>query len=105
MWGVLDTKLCGKICYGLASGQWFFPGTTVSSTNKPVPQYNWNIAESGIKHPNPWLHLYIEIIFSFLYYCELYPVYLRSTIKMTILCINILKFRFYAIRQTEWNFK
>jgi len=31
-WGVLDTTLCDKICQWL--GQWFSPGTPVSSTNK-----------------------------------------------------------------------
>jgi hypothetical protein len=33
-WGVLDTTLCGKACQWLATGQWFSPGTPVSSTNK-----------------------------------------------------------------------
>ena len=31
---VLDTKLCDKVCRWLATGQWFSPGTPVSSTNK-----------------------------------------------------------------------
>ena len=43
--GVLDTTLCDTVCQWLATGQWFSPGTPVSSTNKTV--------ESGIKHPNP----------------------------------------------------
>ena len=33
--GVLDTTLCDEICQWLATGQWFSPGTLVSSTNKP----------------------------------------------------------------------
>ena len=33
-WGVLDTTLCDKVCQWLAAGQWFSPGTPVSSTNK-----------------------------------------------------------------------
>ena len=33
-WGVLDATLCDKVCQWLASGQWFFKGTLVSSTNK-----------------------------------------------------------------------
>ena len=33
-WGVLDTTLCDKICQWLVTGQWFFPGTPVSSNNK-----------------------------------------------------------------------
>jgi hypothetical protein len=32
--GVLDKTLCDKVCQLLAAGQWFFPGTLVSSTNK-----------------------------------------------------------------------
>jgi len=32
--GVLDTKLCDKVCQWLATGRWFFPGTPLSSTNK-----------------------------------------------------------------------
>ena len=31
---VLDTTLCDKVCQRLATGQWFSPGTSVSSTNK-----------------------------------------------------------------------
>ena len=33
-WGVLDTTLCDKVCQWLATGQYFSPGTPVSSTNK-----------------------------------------------------------------------
>ena len=32
--GVLDTTYSDKVCQRLATGQWFFPGTLVSSTNK-----------------------------------------------------------------------
>ena len=31
---VLDTTLCYKVCPWLATGQWFSPGTPVSSTNE-----------------------------------------------------------------------
>jgi hypothetical protein len=31
---VFDTTLCDKVCWWLAAGQWFSPGTLVSSTNK-----------------------------------------------------------------------
>ena len=40
---VPDTTLCDKICQWIATGQWFSPGTLVSSTNKT------EIVESGIK--------------------------------------------------------
>jgi len=32
--GVLETKLCNKVCQSLAAGRWFSPGTLVSSANK-----------------------------------------------------------------------
>ena len=32
--GVLDTTLCDKVCQWLATGRWFSPGTSISSTNK-----------------------------------------------------------------------
>ena len=32
--GVLDTTVYDKVCQWLAAGQWFSPGTPVSSTNK-----------------------------------------------------------------------
>ena len=32
--GVLDTTLCDQVCQWLVKGQWFSPGTPVSSTNK-----------------------------------------------------------------------
>ena len=34
MRGVLDTTLCDKVCQWLATGRWFSPGTSVSSTIK-----------------------------------------------------------------------
>jgi hypothetical protein len=33
-WGVLDTTLCDNVCQWFETGQWFSPGTSVSSTNK-----------------------------------------------------------------------
>jgi hypothetical protein len=53
-WGVLYTTICDKVCQWLATGRWFSSGTTVSSTNKNwLPQYSWNIVESGVKHHHP----------------------------------------------------
>jgi hypothetical protein len=42
--GVLDTTLCDKVCQWLATGQWFSPGTPVSSTNKTVWMGCWCIS-------------------------------------------------------------
>jgi hypothetical protein len=33
-WAQVDITLCEKVCQWLAAGQWFSPGTLVSSTNK-----------------------------------------------------------------------
>jgi hypothetical protein len=33
-WGAFDRTLCDKYCQWFATGQWFSPGTPVSSTNK-----------------------------------------------------------------------
>jgi len=49
------------VCLNPADGEvysiqeWFFPGTPVSSTNKTLQRYIWNIIESDVKHhkPNP----------------------------------------------------
>jgi hypothetical protein len=32
--GVLETRICDKVCYRLATGRWFSPDTLVSSINK-----------------------------------------------------------------------
>ena len=37
--GVLDTKLCEKVCQWIATGRWFSPGTPVSSINKTYSYY------------------------------------------------------------------
>ena len=44
-WGVLNTTLCDKECQWYAAGQWFSPGTPVSSPNKTD---HYNIAENYI---------------------------------------------------------
>ena len=41
------TALCDKVCQWLATGQWFSPGTPVSSTNTTDRH---DIVESGVKH-------------------------------------------------------
>ena len=42
VYSILDTMLCNKVCQLLATGQWFSPGTPVSSTNitDPTPRYS-----------------------------------------------------------------
>ena len=52
--GVLNTTFCDKVCQWLVTGQWFSPGTPVSSTNKT---YHHDVTailfKSGAKHHNP----------------------------------------------------
>ena len=42
-----------KVCQCLATGQWFSPGTLVSSTNKTSSHDVADIVESDTKHHNP----------------------------------------------------
>jgi hypothetical protein len=44
---------CNKVCQWLATGQWFSPGTPISSTNKIDRHDKTEIFESGVKHHNP----------------------------------------------------
>ena len=45
------TTSCYKVCQWLATGRWFSPGPSVSSTNKTwPPRHIWNIVESGVTH-------------------------------------------------------
>ena len=52
--GILNTKLCDKVCQWFATGRWFSPGTPISSTNK-IDRYNitellLKMALSAISH-------------------------------------------------------
>ena len=56
--GVLNATLCDKVCQQLATGQWFSPGTLVSSINKTEIFF-----ENGVNHHKPkqnfiFLHIY-----------------------------------------------
>jgi hypothetical protein len=54
--GVLDITLCDIICQWLATGQWFSPGTPVSSTNKTdhydITEILLKVALNSINQPN-----------------------------------------------------
>jgi hypothetical protein len=51
-----DTILCDKVCQWLATGQWFSPGTPVSSTNKTdrhdITEILLKVALNTINQPN-----------------------------------------------------
>jgi hypothetical protein len=51
--GALYTTLCDKVCQWFATGLWFSPGTSFSSTNKTD-----HIVESGIEHHKPTIACY-----------------------------------------------
>ena len=54
--GVLYATLIDKVCQWLATGQWFSPGTSVSSTNKTdchdITKLLFKVALNAITHPN-----------------------------------------------------
>jgi len=41
-----------QVCQWLVAGKWFSPDTPVSSNKNWLPQYNWNMFESGFKYHN-----------------------------------------------------
>ena len=51
-----DSTLCDKVCQWLATGQWFSPGTPVSSTNKTdrhdITEILLKVALNTINQPN-----------------------------------------------------
>jgi len=54
--GVLDTTMCDQVCQWLATGQWFSPGTPVSSTNKTdrnnITEIMMKVALNTVIHPS-----------------------------------------------------
>ena len=57
------TTLRDKVCQWLATGQWFSLGTRFPPPIKlDMPQYNWNIVESGIKHHNPYPIVIFQVV-------------------------------------------
>jgi hypothetical protein len=63
-----DTTLCDKVCQWLATGQWFSPGTRVSSTNKTLCNkvcqwlatgqwFSPGTRVSSIEMSNGWIHM------------------------------------------------
>jgi hypothetical protein len=63
---VLDTKLCDKVCWSIATGRWFSPGIPVSTTNKTdlygITEILLKVALSTINHtPTSIKELLIEI--------------------------------------------
>ena len=53
--GVLDATLYDKVCQWLATGPWFSPGTSVSSTNKTdrhdITEILWKVTLNTINQP------------------------------------------------------
>ena len=58
-WSVLETTICDKVCQWLAAGQWFSPGTPVSSYNKTdchnITEILLKVELNTINQPEPKL--------------------------------------------------
>ena len=65
-----DLSQVTVVCQWLAAGQWFSPGTLVSSTNKTDRH---DITESGIKHHNPKpVKVWFKFFFFFFRHLSMY---------------------------------
>jgi len=68
--GVLETTLCDEDCQWLAAGQWFSPGTLVSSINKTdchnIAEILLKVALSTITHPPKLLYNIKKKLFMFM---------------------------------------
>jgi len=79
--GVIDTTLCEKVWPWLATGRWFSPGTSVSSTNKTD---HHDITEILLKVALNTITLTLALIYD--YNCNiLLPVY---SFANTIPCVS-----------------
>ena len=96
--GLLDTKLCDKVCLWLATGRWFTPVTPVDSTNKTDPHDD--IAELLLKvalnsinkqKNNPYRVHVITIYFNSYIYVFNIKAYLNllNNIQLIYTCIEI----------------
>ena len=108
------TTLCDKVCQWLATGRWFSPGTSVSSTNKTdshdKTEILLKVALSTINLPNTWydiiqflLLLLLDPAFStsatlqFLHNFLIWSLFLRYHIFLFIYCINKIFDQFYIL--------
>ena len=66
---MLDTTLCDKVCQWLAAGQWFSPGTPVSSTNKTDRHDITEILLKGVLNTINYLSQQPSFIFIEQYLC------------------------------------
>ena len=114
------TTLCDKVCKWLATGQWFSPGTPVSSTNKTyrhdIAEILLKVALNIIKQTNqtiyPPLKLFISEIINFsklrkgLYSCNCLNL-LGSTIMFSQIYIkfNCLKNSIRKKKRLMQNYK
>jgi hypothetical protein len=60
------TTLCDKVYQWLAAGRWFSPGLSFSSIKQNwPPRYNRNIVESGDKHHQKNIYIYVCVLYLF----------------------------------------
>ena len=82
------TTLCDKVCQWLATGQWFSPGSPVSSTNKTdrhnITEIVLKVALNTIKQTKTNKHVYIHVIITYMYYLSLILNYNRLSIVLIV---------------------
>ena len=95
------TTLCDKVCQWLATGQWFSPGTPVSSTNKTdhhdITEILLKVALNIIKQTN----IQYQIMTTYIL-----PTNMMYNIKKMIIwyCIHIMVFNYiHIIRSNLYN--
>ena len=82
--GVLDTTLCDEVCQWLATGQWSYPGTPISSTNKTDRHDITEILLTvALKHHNTNPDPNRKITSVVMFVCEL-------LVLVSVFCVNIL---------------
>jgi hypothetical protein len=110
-WGVLNAKLCDKVCQWLAVGQWFFPGTMVSFINK-TDCHVWCITEILLKVTlntiTIWwnfssMYYYIFNLISVLVHAILWFVVIASFLVLILKLIIRYRGDLYEILPGRWR--
>jgi hypothetical protein len=91
--GVLDTTLCDKVCQWLVAGQWFSPGTLVSSTNTTdrhdITEILLKVALSTITHkPINKMNISLQAL-SLMWCCSS-----KWNSPLKVICQPLLNFKF-----------
>jgi hypothetical protein len=85
-WSVLNTTLCDKVCQWLAAGQWFSPGSLVSSISKTNCH---DITEILLKVALSTITLTLKLSSDFLLGSNIYKIVLYFYLKFFLLSIAL----------------